>query len=91
MRIILDGEKILKKKDFYACLDEALDLPEYFGNNLDALADILSESGEQITVECQNYDALTDHLGSRFVLQFKRMLTDIGAELINHYDDHSQA
>lgn len=43
--IIIDFKNINSKEDFYPELAEKCELPEYFGNNLDALWDILT-SGE---------------------------------------------
>jgi ribonuclease inhibitor len=40
--IYFDFEKITTNKDFYAQMSEQLELPEYFGNNFDALYDILT-------------------------------------------------
>ncbi len=44
-KIVFDFKKIKNKKDFYSELAEKVRLPEYFGNNLDALWDIIT-SGE---------------------------------------------
>ena len=44
-RIVFDFKKIKNKKDFYNELAEKVQLPEYFGNKLDALWDIIT-SGE---------------------------------------------
>ena len=44
-RIVFDFKKIKNKKDFYNELAEKVQLPEYFGYNLDALWDIIT-SGE---------------------------------------------
>lgn len=41
MTITIDGLSIKKKEDFYANIKTELNVPEYFGNNLDALYDIL--------------------------------------------------
>jgi ribonuclease inhibitor len=39
--IALDGEKITSLDDLYIDLAEKLQFPDYFGHNLDALADCL--------------------------------------------------
>ncbi|HPI54933.1 MAG TPA: barstar family protein [Chitinophagaceae bacterium] len=39
----LDGRHIQSMDDFYDQLQDALSLPDYFGRNLDALFDILSD------------------------------------------------
>ena len=43
MIITIDGLAMKKKEDFYQNIKEELDVPEYFGNNLDALYDFLTE------------------------------------------------
>ena len=40
--IILDGGKVDNKDQLHAVLKEALQLPDYYGNNLDALWDCLT-------------------------------------------------
>jgi ribonuclease inhibitor len=40
--IYFDFDKIATNRDFYAQLSEQLQLPGHFGNNLDALYDILT-------------------------------------------------
>lgn len=42
-RIILDGREIDSRDKLHNVLKEALNLPEYYGRNLDALHDCLSE------------------------------------------------
>ena len=41
-KYVLNGTKIQSLSDFYDEIARALSLPEYFGRNLDALADVLS-------------------------------------------------
>lgn len=43
MVIVLDAEKMTGKEVTHAYLKEALGLPDYYGNNLDALHDCLEE------------------------------------------------
>ena len=43
MIVILDAEKMTDKDTAHAYLKEVLDLPDYYGNNLDALNDCLEE------------------------------------------------
>lgn len=52
MRIILDASKLTSKEESHAYLKEVLGLPEYYGNNLDALHDCLEEMTDvEILVE----------------------------------------
>lgn len=45
-RIVLDCEKLLHRREAHEYLYEALGLPEYYGRNLDALSDCLSEMSD---------------------------------------------
>ncbi|RJQ80499.1 barnase inhibitor [Pseudonocardiaceae bacterium YIM PH 21723] len=40
---VLDGQKVRTRQQFYAAIATALDFPEYFGKNLDALHDLLTD------------------------------------------------
>ena len=42
-RIILDGRELTSKEKLHSVLKEALNLPDYYGNNLDALHDCLTQ------------------------------------------------
>lgn len=50
-KIIFDFKKIKNKKDFYNNLSEKVDLPDYFGNNLDALWDVITSEEIDLPVE----------------------------------------
>ncbi len=45
-------------------LSKALDFPEWYGRNLDALYDCLTDAGEETDLQFWNQDALESHLGS---------------------------
>jgi RNAse (barnase) inhibitor barstar len=47
-KIILDGQYLLEKETSHVYLQEKLNLPEYYGKNLDALYDCLCEMEEEI-------------------------------------------
>lgn len=52
MVVILDASKMTDKETSHAYLKEEFDLPEYYGNNLDALHDCLDEMEDlEIIVE----------------------------------------
>ena len=44
--IILDCEKLLQKEQAHIYLAEVFDFPDYYGKNMDALFDCLTEMGE---------------------------------------------
>ncbi len=51
-RILINGKKILNHDQLHLYLKHQFNLPEYYGNNLDALWDVLSHNKniEKITV-----------------------------------------
>ena len=60
-RIIVNCKKVADSADLYNLLEKKLHTPEYFGRNLDALHDILSEM--QITLEVRSFAKLRETLG----------------------------
>ena len=80
MRIILlDGEKIRSKADVHAAFAEALTFPEYYGNNLDALHDMLTERPDEIGVIAVNVRMLSENLG-KWWNSLLRLLGDVADE-----------
>lgn len=61
--IVINGKELKSKKEFYQEIREKLEFPEYFGNNLDALHDSLSEVND-VTVLLLNKASLEENLGS---------------------------
>ena len=60
-RIVLDGRYLRERDSAQAYLARTLELPEYYGMNLDALADCLGEMGNDTEIvllhseECCGY------------------------------------
>jgi RNAse (barnase) inhibitor barstar len=52
-RVVLTEEKMKDKESMASFMRGALDLPDYFGGNLDALADLLSEIREETVFEVE--------------------------------------
>ena len=46
----------LGKEDLHRVLAETLDFPEWYGNNLDALHDALTEIGEDVRLTLVHFD-----------------------------------
>lgn len=62
---ILDGEKMRTKKEAHEHIAAVLGFPEYYGHNLDALFDVLSERRRQsIKVVLTNGAAMREGLGA---------------------------
>lgn len=53
MKVVLDVEKMQTREAAHAHLKEMLELPEYYGRNLDALYDCLSDI-DDVEVEIQH-------------------------------------
>ena len=63
MRLVkLDGRKMDSRNAAWNYLRESLELPDYFGNNLDALADCLGEL-QDIAITFSYADAALNSLG----------------------------
>ena len=60
--IIIDGSAIFTSPDLHEALAVALSFPDYYGKNLDALYDCLTEVGEDIHLELRNWHHIETHL-----------------------------
>lgn len=60
--IIIDGSAIFTSPDLHEALAAALSFPDYYGKNLDALYDCLTEIGEDIHLELRNWHHIESHL-----------------------------
>lgn len=49
-RVWLDGSRLCTRKDMSDYMDEIFHFPDYFGRNLDALNDCLSEVNEEVDI-----------------------------------------
>ncbi|MDE7220289.1 MAG: barstar family protein [Oscillospiraceae bacterium] len=77
--IVLDGEKMLNRREAHDHLTERLALPDYYGRNLDALYDILTEREGPTRIMVRHGDTLLSWLG------------DYGKALLQTMIDASQA
>lgn len=62
--IVIDGGKMPTRKEAHAYLAERLMFPEYYGANLDALSDCLSEIREETNIVIYRYAKMEEALGS---------------------------
>ena len=76
MIITNDGLAMKKKEDFYQNIKEELDVPEYFGNNLDALYDFLTEQPDILQMKFLHYNMMQSQLGRSFCQQLLKVLQD---------------
>ena len=61
----INCRKIDNIGDFYKILGKKLDFPEYFGNNLDALHDVLTERREPTKIRLWGFDRFAKKLGEK--------------------------
>lgn len=64
MTVTLDGTEMTDRCAAHEYLKKQLDLPDYYGGNLDALYDILTEYEKECTIILRNRVAMEDNLGS---------------------------
>jgi ribonuclease inhibitor len=75
-RITIDGQDIFDRTDLHDYLAYALDFPEYYGRNLDALHDLLMSHQEKLEIQIIHFDELHDHLG-HYADHFLKLLLDV--------------
>ena len=64
MKIILDGEKVKSRRGLHKYLQRAFGFPDYYGRNLDALYDCLTDLHEDVELEITHSSTLAERLGS---------------------------
>ena len=63
MRVELDGRCMDSRQALHAHLAERLQLPAYYGRNLDALFDLLTERSEDTEIVVTHWEALEQNRG----------------------------
>ena len=63
MAIILNGKAMTDRPTAHSHLAEQLDLPTYYGRNLDALYDVLTDIGEDTQIILEDPAAVIENLG----------------------------
>lgn len=76
---ILDGKEIHDRKQLHETLATALHFPEWYGGNLDALYDCLTDIQEETVIRLVNLEELDDHLGD-YTERFFRVLSRAEAD-----------
>ena len=60
--VLLDGSEMTSKETVHAYLASMISFPDYYGNNLDALWDVLTTISEPVDITLINKKELLDHL-----------------------------
>ena len=82
--ILLDGECIEDINGLHDEFSKALGFPDWYGRNMDALYDVLSESSDAIGVIAVNTNVLSEKLGNRWAA-FLRLMRDLERENSGFY------
>ena len=72
-QVILDGTGIFSRDQLHDALQQSLSLPQWYGRNLDALFDCLTDIAEPVQLTLQGRLALRVHLG-RYAESLERVL-----------------
>ena len=62
MQVIIDGRKMTDKQKLHEYLKEQCNFPDYYGNNLDALYDVLSERQTPLEIKLEYAEELKEIL-----------------------------
>ena len=63
MTVILDGKAMVDRVAAHSHLAQQLELPTWYGRNLDALYDVLTEIGDDTEIVLENPAAVAQQLG----------------------------
>lgn len=63
MTVTLNGKAMVDRPAAHSHLAERLDLPTYYGRNLDALYDVLTDIGEDTQIILEDPAAVIENLG----------------------------
>lgn len=90
MKLILDGAQITGREALHDALAEGLRLPEWYGRNLDALHDCLTDLQEETVIGVKNREALERQLGA-YGRNFLKLLEDISRENPRIHPEYEKA
>ena len=77
--MILDGNMIQSREHLHEILARELRLPDWYGHNLDALYDCLTDIFEDTVISVVNLEQLSEEL-QQYCLRLLRVLRDAAAE-----------
>lgn len=80
MEYILDVSELRSCGAFHARLKETLSFPVWYGGNLDAMYDCLTDLPSGTKLMIHGFSALEAHLGERYTAKLRRVLNDAAAD-----------
>ena len=75
--IIIDGRRMTSVEETHRYLAKTLRLPDYYGHNLDALHDCLTDLSRSVWIILINGDFLDEALGE-YAAKLRLVFTDVG-------------
>lgn len=82
--IILNANLMKTKGQAHKYFIEKFDLPSYYGKNLDALWDVLTERREKTHIVIQGHEKLLENLGD-----YGSAIIDLFEDLEHEYDNYT--
>ena len=79
-KILISSDTVTSRDDLFSLVKNALPLPDYCGNNLDALHDCFTEMHEDFGITVIKDKALYKSLGATLTEGFVAMLSDVASE-----------
>lgn len=76
---ILNGAAVTDRRELHRALAETMELPDYYGNNLDALMDVLTDIFEETCLIITDCTRLEDALGE-YYFRLLKVLTEAHRE-----------
>ena len=77
--VLLNLSGVSSKAEFYERIQEAMEVPDYFGNNLDALYDILTEISSETIIRVTGMDRVTSEMED-YMKKFRELCEDVCEE-----------
>ena len=77
---VLDGREIADREMLHDRLADSLGFPQWYGRNLDALYDCLTDIGEETEIRFFDIEKLEERLGKGYVQALRRVLRDAAEE-----------
>ena len=74
-RVVIDGEKITSMSDVHDLMSKELGFPTFYGRNLDAMYDCLTDVSSEAEIVVENFEKLEYQLG-KYASIILRVLED---------------
>ena len=79
IQVCIDAADLMTRQDLHRVFAQTLSFPDWYGNNLDAMHDCLTDCRRDVTLTLLHTDALKEHLG-HYAEVLLEMLRDVTAE-----------